>query len=116
MKKIIAALMLSGVFAMPAMAQRGGDHTPEERAKMRTERMAENLNLSGEQKEAVYAANLELAKTTDADRAEAMKANDAKMKEILTEEQYAQLKSRRKEFKRENPANVKFKDKSKSKN
>ena len=60
MKKIIAALMLSGVFAMPAMAQRGGNHTPEERAKMRTERMAENLNLSGEQKEAVYAANLEL--------------------------------------------------------
>lgn len=92
--------MLSGVFAMPAIAQRGGDHTPEERAKMRTERMAEELNLSAEQKEAVYAANLETAKANEADRAEAMKANNAKLKEILTEEQYSQLKSKRKKHMR----------------
>lgn len=95
MKRIIAALMLSGLFALPAMAQRGGDHTPEERAQMRTEKMAKELNLSADQKEAVYTANLETAKTAQADRAEIMKAHDAKMKEILTDEQYAAMKKNR---------------------
>lgn len=87
--------MLVGIFSLPAIAQQGGNHSPEEKATMMTNKMAENLDLTGEQKEAVYAANLEMAQKMESTRLEAYKENQAKLKEILTEDQYKKMQETR---------------------
>lgn len=103
MKKTIVALVLAGIFSLPAMAQPKQGGSPEQHATKMTEQMEEKLGLSAEQKEAVYTANLEMANSTREDRKAAHDLNRAKMKEILTDEQFAKFeemqKNRRKEAK-----------------
>lgn len=101
MKKTIAALFLAGIFSLPAMAQGNKERTPEQKATIMTEKMAENLELTSDQKESVYQANLEMATSMKEDRASAHKAHQAKMKEILTEEQYAKMEKMRDERRKE---------------
>jgi len=101
MKKIIATLFLAGIFALPAMGQNQQERSPEQKATKMTEKMAENLDLTADQKEAAYKANLEMARSMKEDRAEAHKAHQAKMKEILTDEQYAKMEQMQKERRKE---------------
>jgi len=100
MKKVIVAIMMAGMFALPAFAQHKEHHTPEERATKMTKKMAESLELTGDQKEAVYSANLEMARTMDEDRKAAQKTHRENLKEILTDEQYAKLKEDRANFRK----------------
>lgn len=101
--KIIAALVLAGVFAFsPALlaAEKKGKKKPEsaEKAKGKGNPMLEKLGLSAEQKKAFVA----LQKETGEKRKEAGKDKDAqkavnaefegKLKEILSEEQMATYK------------------------
>ncbi|WP_417609488.1 hypothetical protein [Owenweeksia hongkongensis] len=96
MKKTIAALVLAGIFSLPAMAQPKQDGSPEERASKMTEQMTEKLELTADQKESVYSANLEMANSMKDDRKTAHEAHQAKMKEILTDEQFAKLEEMQK--------------------
>lgn len=96
MKKQILTGLLAMLICLPAMAQKRGDYkdkSPEEKAKMMTERMTEKLKLNEDQQTAVYQAHLEVvqAQEKSKDEKEALReAHDAKMKSILTEEQYAE--------------------------
>jgi broad specificity polyphosphatase/5'/3'-nucleotidase SurE len=106
MKKMILTLSLMGFISMGAMAQqRGGERpSPEERATRMTERMAEKLSLSVDQKMQILVINLENAKNqetkqlertqqSDARKAvmetrkEELRAQDEKIKAVLTEAQ-----------------------------
>lgn len=74
--------------------------TPEQRAQVMTDRLAEKLNLSETQKKEIYQINLENAtkreREMEAQKAERqakqaeMKAQDEKIKNVLTEEQRKQ--------------------------
>ena len=99
--KIIAALVLAGVFAFsPALlaAEKKGKKKPESAEKGKGNPMLEKLGLSAEQKKAFMA----LQKETGEKRKEAGKDKDAqkavnaefegKLKEILSEEQMATFK------------------------
>lgn len=86
------AALLVWVGATAAAQERRGDDgkrpTATERAEMRTARMTEALGLTAEQQEQVRALNLERAKNMEALCA-ARKANEERLKEVLTPEQYA---------------------------
>ncbi|UJP65667.1 DUF4890 domain-containing protein [Mongoliitalea daihaiensis] len=60
-KLVLIAAMLLFSFAGYAQRGQGAAQTPEERAKRMTERLATSLELSAEQKEAIYAINLKHA-------------------------------------------------------
>ncbi|WP_118196687.1 hypothetical protein [Albibacterium indicum] len=124
MKKItllILALTVSG-FAFSQERGRKRISSPEDQAKRSTEIMTKQLDLTAEQKEKVYALNLDRAKETQAKMAEqrddlkkrtekmreARKMHNEKVKSVLTAEQKekweeAQIKyseQRRNRFKR----------------
>ena len=90
----LITLLISGM-AFSAVAQDRGHRTPktaEEIAQMRTDRLTEQLALTGDQQQEVYALNLESAKKMKAEReeraarmAELREARAAKMKEWRTE-------------------------------
>lgn len=110
MKKI-AIIAIALIAGSTVMAQQGSTTTTprlerqpeiqkrsaEDRAKMRTERMTQNLNLTEEQQKRVYNIVLEQAKTHDAqreqrqERREALREQrdetDARIREVLTDEQ-----------------------------
>lgn len=113
MKKTIAAILMAGIFSLPAIAQHQ-ERTPEQKARVMTEKMAENLELTSDQKESVYQANLEMANSMKESRASAHTAHQAKMKEILSDEQYAKMeqlqKERRKEAKHQRMNSSKHRD------
>lgn len=83
-----------------AQQQQKTPPTPEERAQKMTDRMAEKLELSEEQKKEIYGINLENAtkrqKEMEAQKAERqakqaeMKAQEERIKNVLTEEQRKQ--------------------------
>ncbi|MCI1647260.1 MAG: DUF4890 domain-containing protein [Bacteroides sp.] len=99
---LMMMLFVSMVFATQSFAQgRGGMRTPEERAKMLTEKIKEALSLNETQEKTVYDINLKYAKqnqevmTSDGDRAEKMEkmrslqdAKNGELKKVLTEDQY----------------------------
>ena len=99
MKRWILSIAIVGMTTLGVLAQQRPKEvpSPEERAQQMTNRMAERLNLSEDQKKEVYAIHLENAhkrqKEMEAQRAERearlaeMKAQDEKIKSILTEEQ-----------------------------
>jgi broad specificity polyphosphatase/5'/3'-nucleotidase SurE len=99
MKKIILTLGLMASIGLSAMAQkRGGERpSPEQRATKMTEKMAEELSLTADQKKQVLEINLAQAKKMDQERQDQMKANEARkaemkkqdeqIKAVLTEEQ-----------------------------
>ena len=80
-----------------AQQQQRKTATPEERATRMTERMAQELSLSEQQKKEIYAIHLERAQKRMAEqeaqkaemkaRRETMKAEEQKVLEVLTEEQ-----------------------------
>lgn len=86
-KLLLIALMFSIGFA--ALAQRDGQRgssTPEERAERITNKMAEELALSEDQKKKIYQINLEHAKKRQVEmeaRREEMKAKRAEMEADL---------------------------------
>ena len=108
-RTIMTALMLvivTAVFAQPG-PKRGG--SPEERAKMMTDKMTEKLGLSEDQRKELLALNLDKAKRMEAARAAGRedrearrqemqaerKSYDAKIQDILTAEQYEKFKAAR---------------------
>lgn len=106
MKKIgflIVALLLTGGMAMAQGPRNGNKMNLKERAERMTERMAKEYSLNEAQKKDLLEANMALTEKM-ANRAEDKKAEreelrkemqnnrdayDAKLKKILTEEQYA---------------------------
>ncbi|MEA4887580.1 MAG: DUF4890 domain-containing protein [Bacteroides graminisolvens] len=106
MKKIgflIVALLLTSGMAMAQGMRNGKKMDPKERAEKMTERMAKEYSLNEAQKKDLLEANMALTEKM-ANRAEDKKAEreelrkemqnnrdayDAKLKKILTEEQYA---------------------------
>lgn len=87
----LAALLIWVGATAAAQERRGHDGkrpTATEMAEMRTARMTEALGLNAEQQAQVRALNLERAKNMEAQCA-AREANEARLKEILTPEQYA---------------------------
>lgn len=106
MKKIgflIVALLLTGGMAMAQGPRNGKKMDPKERAERMTERMAKEYSLNEAQKKDLLEANMAFTEKM-ANRAEDKKtereelrkemqdnrdAYDAKLKKILTEEQYA---------------------------
>ncbi len=105
MKKTLFALALVATFSLSAFAQGAPDkeHTPEQRAEKMTERMAKQLDLTEDQKTAVYDANFQMASSKEENRKSNMDKHDANMKVILTEEQYEKWKAARKEHKGNRP-------------
>ncbi|HRF79144.1 MAG TPA: hypothetical protein PL070_03575 [Flavobacteriales bacterium] len=113
MKKLMIIAVLAGL-TVATQAQDKARKSPEERAKMRTEHMAKELELTPEQKAKVEAINLkyagkatELRKEREAERTEARKegkamhdAHDAEMKTVLTPDQYTRWQAK-KEAKKE---------------
>ncbi|TDK44329.1 Spy/CpxP family protein refolding chaperone [Algoriphagus formosus] len=100
MKKLLVSIAMIFLVSLGAFAQqqrRGERPDPEARAKMMTERMAEELGLNEEQKAKILEINLANAQkrkaameSQRADREalkEEMKKQDEQIKEILTEEQ-----------------------------
>lgn len=101
MKKLMIIAALAGL-SVATQAQEQKSKTPEERAQMRTERLAKQLDLSPEQVAQVQAINLkyidktdELRKERQAEHAETREAgkamrgsHEAEMKAVLTPEQY----------------------------
>ncbi len=103
--KLVRILLVSAVLvlgtAVASAQNRGGQQSGrrqfsvEDMAKMQTERVAENLKLNEQQKEALYKFNLEQATIQMKEREEQMKrqqervaAQDAFMKSVLDESQY----------------------------
>lgn len=95
---IATGLLLMISVSSIAQQKRGQDRPdPEQRAKMITERMAEQLGLSEEQKAKILAINLENAQQREAQMAERKakmearkdqaKNQDEAINEVLTEEQ-----------------------------
>lgn len=117
MKKSILTLALFIGFVTFGFAQESTGRTrltPEERARKKTEALAEKLSLTKEQQEKVLAINLEEAKNNEAfmkkereerskemsERRALMKSNEEKINAILTAEQkkaYQELKEQRRE-------------------
>ncbi|SFU08645.1 protein of unknown function [Algoriphagus locisalis] len=106
MNKLILATGMMVMISLSTLAQKRGGERPsaEERAKRTTERMAETLSLTEEQKKQVLDINLEYAKKNEAEMAERkaemearraemearraeLKEQDAKIQAVLTEEQ-----------------------------
>lgn len=112
MKQLLMTAMLA-VMTVVAQAQDKERKTPEERAKMRTEHMTEELGLSADQAARVEAINLKYAgqgealrKQREVERAEARKngkalrdAHDAEMKDALSTEQYAKWQAKKEAMK-----------------
>lgn len=95
-----AAFLVFTSLGVTAQQQSKTPPSPEERAQRMTERMAEKLGLSEEQKKQIYEVNLENAAKRqtemEAQKAERqakqaeMKAQEEKINQILTEEQRKQ--------------------------
>ncbi len=89
---LCAALICCGTtFAQHRPSGNRPAPTVEQRAQMRTDRMTKELSLSDQQAKQVYELNLAAAKEADAQMAQMRKAREAqaaKLKTILTPEQY----------------------------
>ena len=94
--KILAIVLMFTTFAMSQQQKQTGKNlTPEERAQKRTETLKAKLKLTDVQYNQVYLQLVTNEKKIKAQREELKKAreeHDAKMKSILTPEQYSQLK------------------------
>ena len=94
--KFLAIVLLISTVAMGQRQERAGrDGSPEERAQKRAETLKAKLKLTDAQYDQVYTQLISNEKKIQAQRDEMKKAredHDAKMKSILTPEQYSQLK------------------------
>lgn len=121
--KAIKALSLLFVFTFIAVSVnaqseivKGQKRSPEEIAKMRTDKMRTNLQLDDSQYEKVYAMNLQEAKSRverrermKGEMKQKMKAHDEQLKLILSPEQYQKQKQS------ENKARQRMKERAQSK-
>jgi protein CpxP len=84
MKKWILASGLVVMISLSSIAQqRGGERpTSEQRAARMTEKMAEELSLTADQKKQILSINLEHAKKRDQDRVEQQKESEARKAEM----------------------------------
>ena len=112
MKNLMIIALLASM-TVAAQAQEKDRKTPQERAKLRTEHMTKELELSPEQQAKVEAINLKYADRVEAVRAEreaertakreaaeAMHAaHDAEMKAVLTADQYTKWVAKKQEAK-----------------
>ncbi|MHA7130590.1 DUF4890 domain-containing protein [Algoriphagus namhaensis] len=100
MKKLMMTFGLAMLMTFTLLAQQRGERpTAKERAERMTEKMAEQLQLSEEQKAKILAINLEFAEKREAEKEtreanrEAMKSEmkeqDERIQAVLTEEQVA---------------------------
>ena len=94
--KFLAIVLLISTVAMGQRQERAGRAgSPEERAQKRAETLKAKLKLTDAQYDQVYTQLISNEKKIQAQRDEMKKAredHDAKMKSILTHEQYSQLK------------------------
>ena len=87
--KFLAIVLLISTVAMGQRQERAGrDGSPEERAQKRAETLKAKLKLTDAQYDQVYTQLISNEKKIQAQRDD----HDAKMKSILTPEQYSQLK------------------------
>lgn len=112
MKKLMIIALLASM-TVAAQAQEKDRKTPQERAKLRTEHMTKELELSPEQQAKVEAINLKYADQVEAVRAESEAertakreaaeamhaAHDAEMKAVLTADQYTKWVAKKQEAK-----------------
>lgn len=132
MNKWILATGMMVMISLSTMAQKrdGERPTPEQRAKMSTEKMTEQLQLSEDQQKQILDINLEYAKKREAEMAERraaaeqrrslmeamraeLKAQDEQIQSVLTEEQRAkweELKAERRSDRRRDRPNAQIED------
>ncbi len=84
MKKWILASGLVVMISLSSIAQQRGGERPtfEQRAARMTEKMAEELSLTADQKNQILSINLERAKKRDQDRVEQQKESEARKAEM----------------------------------
>jgi protein CpxP len=84
MKKWILASGLVVMISLSSIAQQRGGERPtfEQRATRMTEKMAEELSLTADQKNQILSINLERAKKRDQDRVEQQKESEARKAEM----------------------------------
>ncbi len=104
--KFLLSLLLVAAIGSGAWAQekekRGQQKNPEEMATKMTDKMADKLGLTEEQRQQVYESHLALVSTKKANREEMKEAaeqHDNRMKDILTEEQYHEFQQMREKMK-----------------
>lgn len=88
MKNVIFLMFMGLVASASLRAQQPAapyvrEITPEEQAKMATNRMSKGLSLSQQQYDAVYAANLERIRSSEAARAQLKAAKEAMQKQRM---------------------------------
>lgn len=93
MKKIALVLIFAFFTGLQALAQEKHHRAenPEVAAREMTKRMSEKLDLSDEQFEQLYEANLEMAEARQQrheEKRELQKRHDQRLEDILNEEQY----------------------------
>jgi hypothetical protein len=114
MKKLLYPLLFVGFVLMSSLVYSQTKHTPEQKAEKMTEWMKTNLGLTDEQLPKVQALNLEYAKmnaelkaaaTSQDDKMTQMKKHqeekDAKLKTILTADQYKTYEAKKADMKEE---------------
>jgi len=84
MKKWILALGLVVMISLSSIAQQRGGERPtfEQRAARMTDKMAEELSLTADQKNQILSINLEHAKKRDQDRVEQQKESEVRKAEM----------------------------------
>ncbi len=126
----VGSLFVSTAFAQDVQKKERKQFSVEERAQMKTDRMKEKLSLTDEQAKSVYEINLKYAKSHTEMRVkdkevkqakkEAWKASktqqDAELKSVLNDEQYAKMQEQRKEQMQKHKAKKWCKTKDKSEN
>jgi len=117
-KLIVAVVMLSATFTFAAAQQGGGQRlSAEERAKLQTDRLANLISLSAEQKTKIEAIEVELSKKIEAARQNAQgnreamqaefqkidKTRDEKYKDVLTADQFKTYLDKKEELRQRRP-------------
>ncbi|MBT31933.1 MAG: hypothetical protein CMO01_19925 [Thalassobius sp.] len=110
---IIGLFLATNVFAQDADLDLASS-TPEERAQMQTDKLAEKITMDDDQKEQLYAINLKYAEeiqpVLESDQSKISKlqeiksinkGKDEEIKEIFNEEQYAAYEEMKKEVRKD---------------
>ncbi|UZR97781.1 hypothetical protein [Chondrinema litorale] len=110
---IIGLFLATNVFAQDADLDLASS-TPEERAQMQTDKLAEKITMDDDQKEQLYAINLKYAEeiqpVLESDQSKISKLQEVKsinkdkdeeIKEIFNEEQYAAYEEMKKEVRKD---------------
>lgn len=94
---LVVAMLAFGIQGALAQNTDKTERRPEAKAEKMTEMMTEKLELTDDQKTAVYEANLKLVSSERDQRQALLDQHQADMRKILSEEQYEQWETARKE-------------------